>query len=35
MALLFGFSRALMMGLIVYLLVMGCVWAYARRVRPA
>jgi hypothetical protein len=33
MALLFGFSRALMMGLIVYLLVMGCVWAHSRRVR--
>jgi hypothetical protein len=35
MALLFGFSRALMMGLIVYLLVMGCVWAHSRRVRFA
>jgi hypothetical protein len=34
MALLFGFSRALMVGLIVYLLVMACVWAHARRGRP-
>ena len=32
-ALLFGFSRAMMMGLVVYLLVMACVQLHARRAR--
>jgi hypothetical protein len=35
MALLFGFSRALIVGLAAYLLVMACVWAHSRRGRPA
>jgi SAM-dependent methyltransferase len=32
-ALLFGFSRALLLGLMVYSLVVACVWAYSRKAK--
>jgi len=30
MALIFGFSRAFLVGLLVYLLVVACVWVHSR-----